>query len=150
MDRRRSSRRQQGHRLRLEPLSGRYAVCRVAAGADVSWAAGDLVVISRSKGESVGTTVICDESSVPTDKVEHDAGWRAMRLGGSFGFGEVGVLSSVLGPLAEAGVPTLSVGTFETDYVLVKSERFDRVREALEEVGHVFDVFDVFAADDAP
>ena len=136
MDRRQANRRR-GRSVRLQPLNGLYAICRTAAGADVSWARGELVVVARASGELMETTVICDETSVASG-VEHDAGWRALRFVGSFGFGEVGVLVSVVGVLAEAQVPVLTVGTFETDYVLVKSERFDRVREVLEEAGHVF------------
>ena len=136
MDRRRTTRRRP-RTVTLQPLPGRYAICRTPAGRDVSWAAGELVVVARAKGELMETTVICDETAVPGD-VEHDAGWRALRFVGSFGFGEVGVLVSVLEPLAEAGVPVLTIGTFETDYVLVKSERFDRVREVLEGAGHGF------------
>ena len=136
MDRRQTSRRR-GRTVQLQPLNGLYAICRTAAGADVSWADGELVVVARARGELMETTVICDATSVPGD-VESDAGWRALRFVGSFGFGEVGVLVSVVGVLADAGVPVLTVGTFETDYVLVKSERFDRVREVLEDAGHAF------------
>ena len=136
MDRRRLTRRR-GQQIQLRSLPGRYAISRVAADADVAWAAGEIVVVARARGEAMETTVICDESAVP-DGVEHDAGWRAIRFVGTFGFGEVGVLTSVLSSLADSQVPVLTVGTFETDYVLVKSERFDRVRELLEEAGHAF------------
>ena len=139
MDRtdRRQGTRRRGRSVRLQPLAGLYAICRTDAGRDVSWAGGELVVVCRAKDELMETTVICDAATVPGD-VENDAGWRALRFVGSFGFGEVGVLVSVVGVLADAQVPVLTVGTFETDYVLVKSERFDRVREVLEDAGHTF------------
>jgi hypothetical protein len=123
--------------LRLQALPGHYAVCRQAGGGDVSWARGDLVMIAQSRSEAMPTTVICEEPSVPPD-IERDAGWRAIRFAGAFDFREVGVLSSVLSVLATAQVPVLTISTFETDYLLIKAHRFDRVREVLKEAGHMF------------
>jgi hypothetical protein len=122
----------------LKTLGGVYAVCRTAAGTDTGWARGELVVVARSASEAMETTVICDEGSIPAD-IEHDRGWRAIRFAGAFDFNEVGVLAGVLGVLAEAQLPVLTVSTFETDYLLIKAHRFDRVRQVLEEAGHTFE-----------
>ena len=124
-------------RFRLECLSGAYAICRAPAGAATDWAAGDLVVMARSRSEALSTTVICDETCVPPT-VEHDRGWRAIRFSGAFDFSEVGVLAGVLGTLAGAQVPVMTISTFETDYLLIKAHRFERVRQVLEEAGHEF------------
>lgn len=124
-------------RLRLSPVAGRLAICRAPEGTDTSWASGDLTLVARSAGEAMPVTIICEESAVP-QSVEHDGGWRAIRFVGVFGFGEVGVLASVLSALAEARLPVLTVSTFETDYVLIKATRFERVRQVLEEAGHQF------------
>ena len=123
--------------LTLQFLDGEYAICRVAADAPVSWADGELVSIVQARPDAMLTTVICRAAAVPPH-VDHDPGWRLLRLVGPFGFGETGVLASVLAVLADAGVPVLTVCTFETDYVLFKSPRPDRVRRALEEAGHAF------------
>ena len=124
------------HELQLEVLPGTYAVCRLPAGAATDWAGGVLRCVIKSQRESQPTTVICDDSTVPPEGVEADRGWRAIRFDGVFDFGQVGVLASVLVPLARDEVPAMSVSTFETDYVLVKAGRFDRVRRTLEEAGH--------------
>lgn len=126
-----------GGRLVLQVVPGQYAVCRQAGGGDTSWARGELVILAQSQSEALSTTVICEESAVPAD-VEHDAGWRAIRFAGAFDFREVGVLSSALAVLAEAQVPVLTLSTYETDYLLIKAHRFDRVRQVLEEAGYVF------------
>jgi hypothetical protein len=49
----------------------------------------------------------------------------------------VGVLISVLGPLALASIPILAMSTFDTDYVLVMSDRVEEAVSALKNVGHV-------------
>ncbi len=125
------------HELELDELPESYAVCRMPHGADAPWASGTLSSLTRSQREAEGTTVISDETTVP-DTVEADRGWRAIRIVGVFGFGEVGVLGSVLNPLARAGVAVMVVCTFETDYVLVKAARFDRLKSVLIDAGHRF------------
>jgi hypothetical protein len=46
------------------------------------------------------------------------------------------VLASLVGPLAEAGVPILSVSTYDTDFLLVKDHDLRRATEALDRAGH--------------
>ena len=125
------------HQLELDVLPETYTICRMPHGAAAPWASGTLSSVSRSAREAEGTTVISDEATVP-ETVEADRGWHALRIGGVFGFGEVGVLGAVLNPLARAGVPVMVVCTFETDYVLVKASRFERVRQVLLDAGHRF------------
>jgi uncharacterized protein len=50
----------------------------------------------------------------------------------------VGVLSSILRPLAENEISVFVLSTFDTDIILVKKERVDRAREVLEREGHRF------------
>jgi hypothetical protein len=48
----------------------------------------------------------------------------------------VGVLSLLLGPLADAGVSVFVVSTFDVDYLLVKASDFERAAGVLRRVGH--------------
>jgi hypothetical protein len=56
------------------------------------------------------------------DNVRSEGGWTALKLLGPFPFDQVGVLSSFVSPLAEAGISIFAISTFDTDYVLVKSD----------------------------
>jgi hypothetical protein len=57
-------------------------------------------------------------------------------VAGPFAFDAIGVLASLVGPLAEAGVPILSVSTYDTDFLLVKDHDLRRATEALDRAGH--------------
>ena len=59
-------------------------------------------------------------------------GWRGLKLEGPFPFDAVGILAGILTPLAEAGISILAVSTYDTDYVFVKSERFEETLRVLE------------------
>jgi len=120
--------------LILTLLEERLAVCRLDAAAEVpDWAtAGPLFSVTRTAHE---LSVVCPAEVVPAG-VKCEKGWRVFDLGGPFEFSEVGILSAVTAPLAEAGVGIFVVSTFDTDYVLVKGERVDVAAGALRGWGH--------------
>ncbi len=120
--------------LTLFVMPGLYAVCRFDPAADVpAWAwQGDFVTISRTPDE---LSVLCAESAAP-EGMQAERGWRCLKLEGPFDFALTGVLASVLGPLAEAGVSIFAVSTFDTDYVLVRADRLEQAIRALQGAGH--------------
>ena len=120
--------------LRFAVLPGTYAVARLAPDADVP--AGCLVPpfhsVTRTPAE---LSVVCPEAAAPEGaRVEN--GWALLGLVGPFPFSMVGVLSSVLAPLASAGVSIFAMSTFDTDHVLVKREKLDAAVVALRAAGH--------------
>jgi hypothetical protein len=48
----------------------------------------------------------------------------------------VGVLVALASPLADARIPILAIGTFDTDYVLVREVYLERALTVLREAGH--------------
>ena len=106
--------------LILTLLEERLAVCRLDAAAEVpDWAtAGSLFSVTRTAHE---LSVVCPAEFVPAG-VKCEKGWHVFDLGGPFEFSEVGILSAVTAPLAEAGVGIFAVSTFDTDYVPSKGD----------------------------
>ena len=113
-------------------LPNRFAVCRLGAGDAVpDWAVGAFVSITRTDEE---LSIICDEASVPDD-VHAERGWTCLKVLGPLPFEMVGVAAAITAPLAAAGISVLIVGTFDTDYVLVKEELRAKAIAALEGAG---------------
>jgi hypothetical protein len=81
-------------------------------------------------------SVICPAAEVP-DGVQADRDWRVLKIAGPFAFSTVGVLASLAAPLARAGISVLTVSTYETDYLLVKTDALDRAMATLVAAGHV-------------
>jgi hypothetical protein len=121
--------------LTLVPLDGRYAVCRLDPGDPLpAWAAGGpFVSVTRTDEE---LSVVCQQEAVPAG-VRCERDWRCLRVAGTLDFALVGVLASLTGPLAEAGVSVFAVSTFDTDYLLVKEEKWEAAVAALRAFGHV-------------
>jgi uncharacterized protein len=121
-------------KLKLSVLTGRFAVCRLAADAEIpEWARrGAFFSITRTAEE---LSIVCPEESVPAD-VRAERGWRCFKLLGPFAFNEVGVLAAITRPVADGGISLFAVSTFDTDYVLVKAPDFERALNALGAAGH--------------
>lgn len=123
--------------LRLALLSDSFAVCRLPLDSELQmWFLGDpFFALMRTDNQ---LTIVCDEKKVPNE-VQHEAGWRALKIDAIFQFSEVGVLESMLKPLADAEVGIFALSTFETDYVLVKTGKLDGAIQALRQAGHQID-----------
>ena len=121
------------HRFVVEP--GELAIVRLGSDEPVpAWAvrAEGFVSITRTREE---LSIVCAVPSMP-DNVRSEGGWTALKLLGPFPFDQVGVLSSFVSPLAEAGISIFAISTFDTDYVLVNSDRLEAALRALEHAGH--------------
>ena len=121
--------------LRFTVLPGSYAVARLAADAEIPAAslAGPFFSVTRTPAE---LSFVCTEEAAPAG-ARVETGWALLGLVGPFPFSMVGVLASVLQPLAAAGVSIFALSTFDTDYVLVKREKLDDALAALAAAGHV-------------
>ena len=52
-----------------------------------------------------------------------EAGWHMFRIEGTLDFSLIGVLASVTRVLERAGISVFVLSTYDTDYVMVKSEK---------------------------
>jgi hypothetical protein len=121
----------------LVPLDGLFAVCRLAAETPLpAWAAGgragSFVSVTRTADE---LSIVCRQELVPDD-IRCERGWRVLRVAGPLDLTLIGVLASLLVPLADAGIAVFVLSTFDTDYLLVKGDRLDAAVEVLRREGH--------------
>jgi hypothetical protein len=79
--------------------------------------------------------VVCHEDGVPAG-VRCERGWRCLRVAGTLDFSLVGVLASLLVPLAGVGVSAFAISTFDTDFFLIREADVAKAAEALASAGH--------------
>ena len=120
--------------LTLTFLPDRYAVCRLGGSDQVpDWAySRGFVSITRTQEE---LSIVCLQDSVPAD-VTCRRDWRCLKVNGPLDFAQTGVLASLAGPLADAGIPVFVVSTYDTDYLLVSEPQATRAAEVLAKAGH--------------
>jgi hypothetical protein len=80
-------------------------------------------------------SIVCDQSVVP-ERVRCERNWRCLKLAGPIPFSTVGVLASVVSPLADASISVFAISTFDTDYLMVKERDVEKAVEALRQAGH--------------
>jgi hypothetical protein len=120
-----------GQRFRVLP--GQFAVCRLdPRGAWPGWARGSFVSVTATEDE---LSIVCAATAVPPEIVA-DREWRVLKVAGPFAFTTTGVLASLAAPLAQAGISLLAIATYDTDYLLVKSEALERAVATLVAAGH--------------
>jgi hypothetical protein len=117
------------HPLRL--LDGELTILRLPPeAATPSWldlSPRPLVSVTRTPYE---LSIVCPSADVPQG-IHCEAGWRAFTVEGKLEFSAIGVLAAILNPLAEAGISILSISTFDTDYVLVRTDLLDKAKIVL-------------------
>ena len=81
-------------------------------------------------------SLVCRTEDTPADTTERDDGWKGFRICGILDFSLIGILSRITGILAENKIGIFAVSTFNTDYILVKAENFDKAVRVLSAEGY--------------
>lgn len=111
----------------------RLAIARLAPDAPPpAWARGGFVTVSRTATE---LSVVCAQQHVPAG-VQQERDRVALGITGVVPMTTVGLLASLCGALAGAGVPVFVISTFDTDWLLVNARDFGAARTALVAAGH--------------
>lgn len=69
--------------------------------------------------------------------VKQDIGWTCYKFIGPFAFDETGIVSSVIGPLSDAGIGIFVISTFDGDHILIKESDVGRAAPVLTGAGHM-------------
>lgn len=65
--------------------------------------------------------------------------WKVFRFKEAMDFGLVGIIAKLSGILADHGISICCIATYDTDYVMVKNDRFQDAKNILIKHGYVFD-----------
>ena len=118
--------------LEIQKLSYRLTVCKVKSVSDIDMDS-EFFFIGKTDEE---ISLVCRTEDTPQETVERDDGWRGFRISGVLEFSLIGILSKLSGILAEKKIGIFAVSTYNTDYILVKEENFEKALHALEEEGY--------------
>ena len=115
------------HALTMRVLPGELAVCRLDADGPLpAWvfhAEAHFFSVMRTPEE---TSVVCPVDDVPPSVERVDKSWRALKVDGPLPLTMTGVTARLTTPLGSAGIPVFALSTYDTDYLLIKSEHLER------------------------
>ncbi|MDE5994383.1 MAG: ACT domain-containing protein [Oscillospiraceae bacterium] len=118
--------------LKLLPFD--LSVCKLQSHTDISFNL-DFCFIAKTDEE---ISLVCKTEDVPLGVICRDDGWCGFYFDETLDFSLIGILSKISTILAENKIGIFAVSTFNTDYILVKSENFDKAVAVLESSGYTF------------
>ena len=118
--------------MELKKLHYHLTVCKVADTKNIDLAA-EFYFIGKTDEE---LSLVCRTEDTPLSTTDREDGWRGIRIQGVLDFSLVGILSKLSGILAENQIGIFAVSTFNTDYILVKAEDFERAIRVLATAGY--------------
>ena len=82
-------------------------------------------------------SLVCITDEVPANVIQRDDGWKAFRIQGVLDFSLIGILVKIAAALADNGISIFAVSTYNTDYVLMKRENYQKALDVLKALGYM-------------
>ncbi len=118
--------------MELKKIPYNLTVCKVADASALDLTK-DFYFIGKTDEE---LSLVIPTEETPAETTERDDGWRAFRIQGVLDFSLIGILSKISGLLADAKIGIFAVSTYNTDYVLVKRENYEKALAVLADAGY--------------
>lgn len=118
--------------IKLEKLDYAFTICKVKSESDIDLSK-EFYFIGKTDEEY---SLVCITDDTPDDAVEREDGWKGFRIQGVLDFSMIGILSKISAVLADNRIGIFVVSTFNTDYILVKEENFEKAFNVLSSAGY--------------
>lgn len=118
--------------MELQKILFEFSVCKVTDYTQVDFNE-TYCFIGKTDTEN---SLVCLSNRIPENTVACENGWRAFRIQGILDFSLVGVLAEISAVLTEQNISIFAVSTFDTDYIFIKKENFERALQALSARGY--------------
>lgn len=119
--------------MEIKKIDHNFSVCQVE---DYS------LVNLNSEYSFIGKTdeeksLVCITDEAPANVIQRDDGWKAFRIQGVLDFSLIGILAKIAAALADNGISIFAVSTYNTDYVLMKKENYQKALDVLKALGYM-------------
>ncbi len=118
--------------MEIKKLPQDFSVCKVMDYSLVNINA-EYCFIGKTDEEK---SLVCVTSDVPSNVIERDDGWKGFRIQGILDFSLIGILSNIAEILAENSISIFAISTYNTDYVLIKKENYQKAMDLLNHSGY--------------
>jgi len=118
--------------MKIKILEPEFAICQINDLKTVNYD-DEFLFLSKTDDE---ISLVCIANAVPIDACKCDLGWSAFRIDAVLDFSLVGILASITSLLAANQIAVFAISTYNTDYVLVKSENIKNAINILKANGY--------------
>lgn len=120
--------------MNLKILPNDFSICKIKNLNDINYE-DEFVFIGKTDEE---LSLVCSTKYVPQEYIECDNGWKGFRIEGVLNFSLIGILAKISTVLAENGISIFAISTYNTDYILLKSDKFSKAIETLKKSNYIF------------
>lgn len=118
--------------MKLKRIEHDLTVCQLSSEEDIDLSR-DFYFIGKTDEE---LSLVCRTEDTPRNVVKREDGWKGFRIEGVLDFSLIGILAEISGILAANQIGIFAVSTYNTDYILVKQENFEKALAVLRQAGH--------------
>lgn len=118
--------------MKIQFFDDDFTLCKIGSLAHCN-PTSDLFFLAKTPEE---ISLACPTPDVPKNATHREDGWRAFRVVGVLDFGLIGILAGISRALADVGASIVALSTFDTDYVLVKADKVETAKQALQKIGY--------------
>ena len=118
--------------MELKKIDHELTICKVRDISSINLDA-DFYFLGKTEEE---VSLVCKTEDTPRNILVRDDGWRGFRIQGVLDFSLIGILSKLSGILAAHKIGIFAVSTYNTDYILVKEENYERALTILASEGY--------------
>ncbi len=118
--------------MEIKIIDKDFAICKVTDLTQVNFQ--DAFCFVGKTDEEL--SLVCDVQYVPQNVVECDSGWKGFRVQGVLDFSLIGILSKISSLLAANAISIFAISTYNTDYILIKQDHFEKAIAVLQQEGY--------------
>lgn len=118
--------------MELKKLPYSFTICKLTDASDINFKS-EFCFFSRTDQE---ISLVCKTVDTPQNIINREDGWRGFRIEGTLDFSLIGILSKISTILAENKIGIFVVSTYNTDYVFVKDNSYEKAMNILSDAGY--------------
>lgn len=115
--------------MEIKIIKHDFSVCKVKDLSQVNYS-DEFLFIGKTDEE---LSLVCTREYMPQNVIACDNDWKAFRIQGVLNFSLIGVLAKISALLAENKISIFAISTYNTDYILTKTEDFEKAIYILKE-----------------
>ncbi|MDO4301220.1 MAG: ACT domain-containing protein [Clostridia bacterium] len=118
--------------MKIKVIEYSFTVCKIMNISDVDFN-DEFCFVGKTDEE---LSLVCRTEKVPDNITEREDSWKAFRIEGILELSMIGILSKISAILAENRIGIFVISTYNTDYIMVKKENFEKALKVLKEKGY--------------
>ena len=83
-------------------------------------------------------SLVCSEV-IEVQSLQSSKGWKCIKVAGPLDFNQTGILAGISDILTKENISIFAISTFDTDYILVRTQDLSSARTTLRQAGYKFE-----------